>query len=232
MSRPTATEGGRRKRRRFLPLVWISSGAAALFLILGVNGSLSAFTASITNSANQVATGSLIMTESGPNSSGTNTTCASSSDATGNNAYSCTTINKYGSSGAAVTNLGPGDSATTTVTISNTGSVAANTFTAAFGACAQTPVAGTANPVLLAGNLCSELNVAVYQAATATVTPLFTGTLTAATTGSPLTLTAPLATAVGGAGQPYTFVVSLPAGAGNSYEGITVTQPITWTFSH
>jgi hypothetical protein len=149
-------------RRRFSPLIWVASAGAALALVLSVSGTMSAFSASIDNTLNSVGTGSIVMQEVGPNSGGTNVTCLSSSDATGNNAATCTTINNYGNAGVLDTTLAPGTSITTTVTISNTGTRSASALNVAFGACTQVVAASNPAP----GSLCGELNVALYPAAT------------------------------------------------------------------
>jgi hypothetical protein len=219
-----------RKRRRSFPLIWLGSIAAAVILALGVGGSLSAFGASITNSANSVGTGSLVMAETGPGTTGS-VTCLSSQDTTGNNSSTCSTINKYGNAGIANTTMEPGGVDSTTVTISNTGTVAATAFTLAFGACTQTPAAGTPSP----GNLCSEMTVAVYVGTgTGGLNIIPAETLTAAASALATPITAPSATpaiSVAGAGQAFTFVVSLPGTASNIYQGIGASQPITWTFT-
>lgn len=223
MNIPSAA-GGKRRRKRFAPLVWLGSLGAVGILALGVSGSLSDWTASITNTNNKVGTGSLVMQETGPDASGTATTC-SSNDATA----TCSTINKYGNNGVENDKLGPGDSVVTTVNIKNTGTTNADAFTVAFGACTQTPAATAGPPVV--GNLCSELTVDVYQASSATGTPIFSGTPSALQTASPHTLTAPDATNAGGAGQDYTFKVTLPTTADSTFQGIVATQQITWTFT-
>ena len=75
-------------RRKFIPLAWIGSLVAVVLLALGVGGSLSAWTASITNTTDTAGTGSLVMEEDGPG--GTPVCLSNDSTAT------CTTINKYG----------------------------------------------------------------------------------------------------------------------------------------
>lgn len=224
----TTTTQGKRRRRRFAPLLWLGGFGAVAVLALGVNGSLSTWTASITNADNHVGTGTLVMQEVGPADdagTGGTTTCLSS-DATAN----CTTINKYGDAGDSVTNLAPGGFVVSTVTISNTGTTDASAFTLAFGSCTQVPTADPVGPPIV-GNLCSQLTVDVYQASTATGTPIATGTPTALAAGGATSLTAAAATTAGGAGQDFTFKVTLPSTAGNEFQGIVASQPITWTFT-
>ena len=213
------------KRRRFTPIALLAGVAGVVLLSLSLNSTLSAFTASITNSNNTAASGTLTMQEANGA-----TTCNSTDSTTINvNAATCATINKYGGSTVmAPTNVaGTSNLVTTTITIKNTGTIAAGTFTLTAGAC--TPSAnGTPTG---SGNLCTKLNVAIYAAATATGTPIFTGTPAAFNTAngaaSPLALTAPAA----GVTQSYTFVVSLPNNADNTFQGLSASQPLIWTFT-
>jgi len=81
----TTTPAAHRGRRRFLPLVWAASAFAAVVLVLGVNGTLSAWTSAIiTNDTNTVATANaLILKEVGPDGTAAHTaqTCYSSTGA-------------------------------------------------------------------------------------------------------------------------------------------------------
>src|SRR5689334_774974 len=112
----------RPRRRRLAPLVWLGSAAAATVVALGVSGTLSGFTASIDNTNNSAATGTLLMSET----DGT-ATCYSNGSAAGvpdTNAGTCATINKFGGSTAMTPGVaGPA----VTVTITNNGNVKANT---------------------------------------------------------------------------------------------------------
>src|ERR1700753_2489587 len=83
-----------RRRRRFVPLVWLASAGAVFAMALGVGGTLSGFTASINNSTNTAGSGTLLMQEGGPGS----VTCLSSAagTVTAANAGTCSTINKFG----------------------------------------------------------------------------------------------------------------------------------------
>ena len=83
-------------------LVPATLGAGALALSL-VTGSLGAYTASITNNNNTAGAGGLTMQETGPDVSGKNVTCSSTSDAS--NAVNCSTINKFGGKTAMVAAL-------------------------------------------------------------------------------------------------------------------------------
>ncbi len=148
-----------RAKRRFLPLVWAASAVSAAVLVLGVNGTLSAWTSAvITNDTNTVATANaLILKET--TGVGAGATNCYSSDGTGNT-YTCSTINKYG---GITTPLVPGASQQVDVTFQNVGKATGATFKLQAGACSQTPTASTtATPPI--NNLCTasdELTVAV-----------------------------------------------------------------------
>lgn len=197
------------------PTVAIAGVLGTGALALATTGTLSAFAASIQNSVNTTTTGSLVLQEQ--NSDGS-ITCLST-DGNTTNAATCATINKYGGQ-----SLSPGGSSTTTVNLTNQGTVAPKTFTLTAANCTQSgaPPQGVPAPT----DFCSKVSLNVYAAATATGTPIYTGSLDNFTT-APQTLTplAPKAT------QAYTFVVSLPASLGNGYQGLTASQPMTWAMS-
>ena len=207
-------------RRRFTGAALAAGAGGSLVLALSLGASLSGFTAVITNQNNTAATAAMAIQETG------GTAPCNSYDATA----TCTTINKYGGTG---TPLVPGGTQTTTVTFANTGSTAVGSATMKAGTCTATTRSGVTgastptSPNTSAGNLCSVLKVDVYKAATATGTPVFTGTLAAFETAAATALGA-LAT---GANQPYTFVVTYPTAADNATQGQQVSQPIVWTFN-
>lgn len=210
------------KRRRLTAVAIVTGIAGSLAIALSLGASLSAFTAVITNATNTASTASLAITETG--TTGATGTC-NSYDTTTN----CTSINKYGGT---TTPLVPGGSKTQTVTFTNSGNVAVATGSLAPGTCTATAVAGVqggstpTSPNTDPGNLCSVLQVAVYKAATATGTPLYTGALSGFT--APILTLGPLAA---GAAQAYTFVVSLPSTATTAIQGQQVSQPLVWTFN-
>ena len=207
----TPTPPPARRRRRFTPLALVTGLASALILALSMNSSLAAFTASITNSINTLSTGTLTMRETGPG--GTPAIC-SSTDGT-NNAFTCATINKYGGT---ATPLAPGASVSTTVTITNTGTLPATTFTLAPGTCTQSGT-GTAT------DFCTQTRIVITAGGT-TVTPA-NSTLTSIA-GTTINLAAPVAP---GATVTFVFTVSLPSGLGNTYQNLTASQPLTFTFT-
>ena len=128
----TGRHGGARRRAG---LLWAGGAVAAAILVLSVNGTLSSWTAAvITNDTNTVATAAaVILQEDGPAAA----TCLSSTNA--NNAYTCSTINKYGGTASP---LNPGDSQVTDVVFSNVGTASAKSFVLTPGTCSQTPAAG------------------------------------------------------------------------------------------
>ncbi|WP_285503109.1 hypothetical protein [Actinokineospora sp. NBRC 105648] len=205
-----SSETGRRKNRRFAALAIVGGVVGSTLLTLSLTGTLSAFTAAITNTTDTVTTGSLVLRET----DGTNT-CISTSSAT--NSANCATINKYTG-----TTLVPGGTATKTVTLANDGTVTPATFTLTPGTCTQS---GSVSGITPATDFCTQINLKIYAAATATGTPIYNGSLSGFTAALPLTPLAPAAT------QAYTFVVSVPSSLGNTYMGLTASQPLTWTFS-
>ena len=216
-SSPTA-----RAPRRRLTLVSLLTGMlGVVVLALSMNSSLAAFTASITNSVNTAAAGTVIMEEK--NAAGT-VTCLST-DGTGNNVATntatCATINKYGGS----TTMVPGQTVSTTVTIRNTGTAAATGFTLAPGTCTQ-----SGNVTGSATDLCAKLGVVITQTVggtTSTISPA-SSTLTSLASGGALTLAAPVAP---NATVTFTFAVTLAAASGNTYQGLAASQPLVWTFT-
>lgn len=212
----------RSARRRFAPVAIVAGVAASTAIALSMTGTLAAFTAAITNSNDTAAAGTLVMQEK--NSDGT-VTCTST-DATpaanniNTNASTCSSINKYGGS----TTMVPGAAVTTAVKITNVGTVPANGFTLTPGTCVQGnngPVNGNAT------DFCTKLTVTLKetigtgpQSTVITDRPL-------ATTGA-ITLGAPIAPNVT---VTYTFTVTLAASAGNTYQGLSASQPLTWQFT-
>jgi hypothetical protein len=229
----TTAPAAHRRRRRVLPLVWMASAFSAAVLILGVNGTLSAWTSAIiTNDTNTVATANaLILKEAGPDGTAAHTaqTCYSSTGS--GNTYSCSTINKYGGT---TSPLSPGQSQQTDVTFTNVGGASGASFKLAAGTCSQTPGANPAAAPPI-NNLCSasgELTVAVSctDGATYTGTP-WTDLKYAAGTANgigTLTHTAPLAA---NASWTCRFTVALNANASVTDQGIVVSQPLTWTLA-
>ncbi len=217
----------RSRRRRPRALALAGSGLAALILVLGVDGTLASWTSAvIANDTNTVATASaVILREVGPGPQ----TCLSSSGA--GNSSTCSTVNKYGGTASP---LAPGGSQTTDVTFTNVGSAPGATFVLTPGACSQSPTAGSGTPP--AANVCTsgDLTVAIscsngssYAAGSA-----WTDLVYAA--GAPGSIPASLTrTAALAAGATWTcrFTVALSASASVLAQGITASQPLTWTLN-
>jgi len=209
------------KRRFVLPAV-IGGGAASLLLALSMSPTVAAFTASISNSTNTAASGTLIMQET--SGSGSSAATCTSTDGVGGistNSATCSTINEYGGSAALV----PGTPVSTAVTIKNTGTVPAKTFTLGAGACAQS-ANGAVNGI--ATDLCSKITVKIDSGAKT----VYNGTLAAFDTQSVDVLNKLGTTSVdAGTSVSFTFTVTLDAAADNSYAGLLASQPLTWTFN-
>ncbi len=216
-----------RARKHFLPLVWVGSLAAVGLLALGVGGTLSGFTASITNTTNTAGSGTLLMEEDQP----TQTSCFSTGTTAivttiGANAGTCATINKLGANLVMV----PGQTVTAgTITIKNNGSAAAQAFTLTGGGCTTTAQAshGTAT------DICPKLNLTVTGTG-ATSATVYSGTLAAFGT-TPIDLLAKLGQTgtglAGGASDTFVFSVTLDPSADNTYQGLTASMPLTWSFA-
>ncbi|TIH30461.1 hypothetical protein D4765_17095 [Subtercola vilae] len=205
------------KRRRLAPVALAAGVLGAVVLSLSLTGTMSGFVASITNSNNTAATGALVMQEQ---NAGATVTCLSTDGGTvSSNASTCSTINKFGGS----TTMTPGNTVTTPITIKNIGSVAATTFTLTPGAtCTQTN-SGTQNGT--AADLCAKLNVVITSGATT----VFSGTAASLAGALPAAFTMPAAPAAG-VTVPFSFAVTLASTAGNSYQGLQASLPLTWTF--
>jgi hypothetical protein len=215
-------------------LLWSASGAAALVLTLGVSGTLSDWTSAVLgNSTNSAATATaVILQETGPASQGT-PVCRSSDGAQAVvNSYTCTTVNKYGGTASP---LSPGNSRTVDVTFKNIGGANATSFQLAPGACTQSPTAGGGTPA--AANVCTngDLTIAVscsagtsYAGGSAWADLAYAA---AAPPGATKSHTASAGDLDVGASWTCRFTVALAAGAGITDQGVTVTQPLTWTLS-
>ena len=215
-------------------------GMAAL--ALGTTASLGGFTASITNTGDKVATGSLIMQEQVTPLGGTTTTCLSTAAGTAitTNANTTCAANKFG----ALTNAIPGASSSSNVVITNQGSVAANSFTMGTGTCTATPTAPTGAAAANVGSdtaFCNKVDVTieddtgtptcVYPAgAGACPTPTNANNLSTLATAygtTPLALTAPIAA---GASRNYKVTVMIDNTATNADQAMAATEPITFNF--
>lgn len=229
MNNPTEATTPEQKRRRAAPLLWFGSTLAAAMLVLGVNGTLSAWTTAImTNDQNISGSAAAVaLEESGPDSTGQNTTCTTST--TADNTATCSTINKYGANGVTVIDQqADGVAKTTVVTFTNTGAGDAASFEVAAGACSAVFNTGPNSGSAPTGDsLCDHLLVAVSCTGGVTL-DIPAVTLTGFETGSSYAFSGGLAS---GASTTCTFSTTLPTTAPASVGGQTVTQPIVWTLA-
>jgi hypothetical protein len=222
----------RHARRRYADPRALLLGAcavAATLLTLSVNGTLADWTSAVlTNSTNTVASSTaVILQEVGPDgTAGHATQTCRSSDAAAN-AATCTTINKYGGTSSP---LGPGSSQATDVVFTNLGAANATSFVLTPGTCSSTPSTGTPTP----NNLCTtDLTVAIscsggstYSAGSAWTDLVYAAG--AATSIPTLTHTPGMAS---GASATCRITVALPAGASVLDQGLTLSQPLSWTLN-
>jgi len=208
-------------------LALVAGLVSATVLVLGVSGTLASWTSAvIANDTNTVKTASaVILREVGPGP----TTCLSSSGAA--NSYTCSTINKYGGTASP---LAPGGSQTTDVVFTNVGSASASSFVLGTGACSQTPTAGSGTPP--AANVCTsgDLTVAISCSDGATYSAGSAWTDLASAAGAPSAISATLthtATLAAGASFTCRFTLALSASASVLAQGITASQPLTWTLN-
>lgn len=199
------------------PVIAVAAGVGGTSMLsASVVGSNSAFVASINNSSNTAASGVLYMREQ---NSGATITCLSTDGGTiSTNASTCSTINKFGGS----TTMVPGTTVSTLVNITNMGSVSASTFTLTPGTTCTQSNNGTPNGSAL--DLCAKMDVVITSGAT----NIFTGTLATLANHAAFSLANPVAA---GAVVPFTFAVTLNSSAGNTYQGLGASLPLTWAFT-
>jgi hypothetical protein len=180
--------------------------AAAVALSLSFSGTLSAFTLSFLHSTNTVSTASTSIEQRSADGSTLN--CAP--DASG--AASCDTTNLY--SGMT---LRPGESGSTTLTFKNTGATTPTGFSFNPGACTTTPSSGT--------DLCDRVVVTMKWRNADVISSSRTAKALAGTKTEVPNPPAP--------GESYTAVVTvtLPTGSASDTSGLSLSQPITWTFA-
>jgi hypothetical protein len=211
------------QQRRFVRLIVAAGLVGALLMSMAMTNTFSAFVASITNTNDTAATASLVLQESGA----PGTTPCTSTDGGGvsTNTATCATFNKYGGNTTMVPSNAAGttNNVVTTVNFRNTGTATATAFTMAFGTCTQTAGAGAGT----ATDYCSKLHVKVTSGATVVQADTVASTLA----GTTVTLPAALVPAPGGAAIAVTFTVYIDSTATNAYQGISASQPITWTLS-
>lgn len=206
-----------RRARVAIPAV-IAGGVSALLLAFSMTPTFAALSAAIQNTVNTAGTGTLIMQEVGPDG----VIKCNSTDVGGisTNSATCATINKYGG------NLGmvPGQTVTTNITIKNTGTVEAGSFSVKGGTCTQANNGSTNGS---ATDLCSKYDIVIKSGSTT----IYTGNALAFGTAPATAIVPSLIPAAGNAtGTPISIAVTLNSSAGNTHQGLSIAQGITWTF--
>lgn len=220
-------------RRRRLPgprsLLLGACALAAALLTLSVNGTLSDWaSAVINNNTNTVATATaVILQEVGPDGTAghVSQTCRSSDAAS--NSVTCTTINKYGGT---TSPLSPGTNQVTDVVFTNLGAANATSFVLTPGTCSSTPSSGTPTP----NNLCTtDLTVAVScsNGATYAAGSAWTDLVYAAGAVNSMGTLTHAAGLASGASATCRITVALPANASVLDQGLTLSQPLSWTLN-
>ena len=206
-----------RRARVAIPAV-IAGGVSALLLAFSMTPTFAALSAAIQNTVDTAGTGTLIMQEVGPDG----VIKCNSTDGGGisTNSATCATINKYGG------NLGmvPGQTVTTNITIKNTGTVEAGSFSVKGGACTQANNGSTNGS---ATDLCSKYDIVIKSGSTT----IYSDNALAFGTAPATAIVPSLIPAAGNAtGTPISIAVTLNTSAGNTHQGLSIAQGITWTF--
>jgi hypothetical protein len=206
-------------KKRSMSLVF-SAGVSSLVLALSMIPTLGAFTASISGDVNNAGTGTIVMQEM--DSSGTITCLSTDGGGLAVNAASCPGINRYGGS----VGMRPGDSAVVVTYIRNIGTIAASSFSLTPGACVQS---ATGTRPGSATDFCSRISVSI----TSDAATIFSGTAETLGAAGTIDLLSRLGLARVESGLQITFTVTttMDATVDNSYQGLKVSQPMTWTFS-
>lgn len=212
------------KRRRNAPLVWGSSVLAAGVLVLGVNGTLSAWTSAIiTNGSNTAGAATAVALSETSGS----IVCDTSTATDGSNSVANCNIDKYGGNLA----MSPNQSKTVDVTFENTGDGNAASLKLAPGTCANN-LASAGVPV---GTLCGDgnLTVAVSCSDGATYTSAGAYTDMVWSAGAPSSQVAVTHTATIAPGATITcrFTTTLVSTAPTTVASMSISQPLTWTLS-
>lgn len=215
----------RRSRRLSMLLV---GALASLALAGSVVYALGGFTATIINTGNSAASGTIVLSET----QGATTCLSTASDAISTNSNNCSTINLFGSATA----LEPGVANSVTVAFKNVGVNNASSFLATPGSCtagdnsATAPYYGTDT-----ANFCSEVDVTIENATTGKcvypagpgLCPALSSTDTLATLAS----AAPISFGSLAASATDSVVISagLDNSATNADQGLAAAENLTWT---
>jgi hypothetical protein len=208
------------KRRMSLPLV-LNGCISSLVLAVGMSPTFGAFTASISGQTNSAGAGTIVMQET--DSSGTISCLSTDGGGLLLDAASCSTINKYGGNPS----MRPGQGDIVLSYVQDVGTVAASSFSLTPGACVQSVPGATSGS---ATDLCSKVAVSIVSGAST----IFSGTAAALGDVGTIDLLARLGLArvqPGGPKIPFTVTTTMDASVDNSYQGLNVSQSLTWTFS-
>lgn len=211
------------RRRRSAPLMWVSGAFAAAILVLGVNGTLSAWTVAIIDNTNNTvaSTHAVALLETGPGS----VTCDTASTAT-NQVANCSSINKYGGTG---TPLNPdsvtgGDTQAVTVNLKNTGT-GQGSLVLSTDACGSSALGGSATADPVTYPICTKVTVTIActtpSSLDTTATPVLLSNFTGGTVG----------TLAAGADTDCTFTLNLPSGTPAGYSSQVASQVLHWTLT-
>lgn len=198
----------------------IIGGLMSLAIAFSLTPTFAGIVASIQNSVNTAATGTLTMEEK----SGAVTCNSNDGAASTTNTAVCASINKYGGTNSPLT---PGSTNTTNITIKNTGTLAATAFTVKGDTCTKSNVAGATFSGN--GNLCDKINVKISSGATT----IYQGTATAFANAGATNILGKLAKAQIAANEEVQLKIeaTLDASADSAVQGQQISQPITWQFS-
>jgi hypothetical protein len=216
-----------RARLRTTPLAIVTGLAAAVLMALTMTGTLSAFTASITNASTAATTGSLVMRHDGSSGQSCYSTGSKDTPISTTNTAACSTVSAFGTGLLAPDSTPSQSESSGTITVHNDGTVAARTFTLArSGACAtgKTSTQGGGPSSGTASDLCGQITLDVL----ADEKSVWRGTLTQLGAESTV-VTLPSVPA--GESVKVTFTTKLADGLSNDYQGLTATVPLTWTFT-
>lgn len=205
---------------RISPRLVLSGAVSSLVLALGLTPTLGAFTASISTAVNSAGSGTIVMQET--DSTGSVVCLSTDGGGVWSNDATCSSINRYGGN----VGMHPGDSSVVVAGIKNVGTAPAASFSLTPGLCVQSvagPVSGSAT------DFCSKIFVSIVSGSTT----IFSGTAASLGGGGTIDLLARLGLVRFPAGLqvPFTVTTSIDPAAGNSYQGLKVSQTMTWTFA-
>jgi hypothetical protein len=200
--------------------VVLAGGVSSLVLALGMTPALGAFTAAITTAVDGAGSGTIVMQET--DSSGSDVCLSTDGGGVWPNVATCSSINRYGGN----VGMQPGDSSVVVTYIRNVGTVAASSFSLTPGPCVQSAAGGVSGS---ATDFCSNISVTIVSGTTS----IFTGTAAALGSAGSIDLLALLGTPKlkSGLQVPFTVTTRVHPSVDNTYQGLRVSQAMTWTFT-